>query len=616
MPGSETVRGPEPMTAEWRGAGRALLAARRLRAAWVLRAACAAAVVALGMTGCASEQEAPADKAAAPAQPSPVRFTDVTSQAGVAFKHQSGAAGRKFLPETMGSGVAVLDYDGDARPDLYFVNATRWPDDAKRGGAAPDRPALYRNNGDGTFSDTTLPAGLGAPFYGMGAAAADYDNDGDTDLFVSALGPDRLFRNDGGAFVEVGAASGVADPGFGSSAAFVDYNHDGDLDLFVCNYVEWTAATDIYCTLDGQNKAYCTPESYRGQSSRLYRNEGNGRFADVSKEAGVLNPAGKSLGVAIMDYDNDQWEDIVVANDTQPNFLYRNNHDGTFSDVGREVGVAFSEAGVARGAMGIDAGDYDHSGHESLVIGNFSNEMIGLYHNEGFGLFIDDAAPSGVGGPSLLTLAFGTFFFDHDLDGHLDIFVANGHVEDDINRVQKEVTYAQKPLLFRGVGDGTFEEVLPAGEADPLARPVVARGAAYLDHDADGDLDVVITTNNGPAYLWRNDASPDRAWIRVRLEGRRTNRDGIGAKVEIAAAGRTMRETVRSGSSYCSQSELVMTFGLGREEAVERISVTWPTGRTQVIDKPQVRSVIVVREEEEGQAADAAGRSGKATEAS
>ncbi len=591
MPANETVRAPATMSA----------AASRVPGTMerALLAACAAAGIALGMAGCATEQEAPAEQPAAAAQATPVRFTDVTAQAGITFRHQSGAAGRKYLPETMGSGVAVLVYDGDARSDLYFVNATRWPDD-KRGGSTPDRPSLYRNNGDGTFSDATRQAGLESPFYGMGAAAADYDNDGDTDLFVSALGPDRLFRNDGGNFVEVGAPSGVADPGFGSSAAVVDYDHDCDLDLFVCNYVEWTAATDIYCTLDGQNKAYCTPESYRGQSNRLYRNEGNGRFADVSRDAGVLNPAGKSLGVAITDYDNDAWEDIVVANDTQPNFLYRNNHDGTFTDVGREVGVAFSEAGVARGAMGIDAGDYDHSGHESLVIGNFSNEMLGLYHNEGFGLFIDDAAPSGVGGPSLLTLAFGTFFFDHDLDGHLDIFVANGHVEDDINRVQKEVTYAQKPLLFRGVGDGTFQEVLPAGPDDPLGRPLVARGAAHLDCDADGDLDVVVTTNNGPAYLLRNDADAGRSWIRVRLEGRRTNRDGIGARIDVVASGRTVHKTVRSGSSYCSQSELVTTFGLGRGESVERITVTWPTGKTQVIEKPQVRSVIVVREEEDG----------------
>ena len=584
-----------------------------------LRVSIASCVMAaaLAMAGCSSEQQPPPEQqTAAPAQVSPVRFTDVTAQSGITFKHQSGASGKKFLPETMGSGVAVLDYDGDTRPDLYFVNATRWPEAGSRRAETRDLPALYRNNGDGTFSDATSQAGLEASFYGMGAAAADYDNDGDIDLFVSALGPDRLFRNDGGKFQEVGAAAGVADPGFGSSAAFVDYDRDGDLDLFVCNYVEWTAATDIYCTLDGQNKAYCTPESYRGQSSRLYRNEGSGRFVDMSKEAGVLNPAGKSLGVAIMDYDNDEWEDIVVANDTQPNFLYRNNHDGTFTDVGREVGVAFSEAGLARGAMGIDAGDYDHSGHESLVIGNFSNEMIGLYHNEGFGLFIDDAAPAGVGGPSLLSLAFGTFFFDHDLDGNLDIFVANGHVEDDINRVQKEVTYAQKPLLFRGKGDGVFDEILPSGPDDPLGRPLVARGAAYVDHDADGDLDIVITTNNGPAHLLRNDADPNRSWIRVRLEGRRTNRDGIGALVEVASSGRMLKKKVRSGSSYCSQSEMVLTFGLARDAAVDRISVTWPTGRTQVIEKPQVRSVVVVREEEGPAAAAAVEVPGKATEAS
>ncbi len=561
-------------------------------------AACAiAAIAGLAAARCAQPPSDPVPDQPPPPAARRIVFTDVTAQAGIRFTHENGAWGKKYLPETMGAGVAVIDYDGDARPDLYFVNGTRWPDDPRQAPPEPARPALYRNNGDGTFTDTTREAGLAEPFYGMGAAAADYDNDGDTDLFVSALGADRLFRNDGGTFTEVGKAAGVDHPGFGSSAAFVDYDRDGRLDLFVCNYVEWSIPTDIRCTLDGRNKSYCTPESYPGQSSRLYRNNGDGEFVDVSASAGVENPGGKSLGVAILDFDADGWEDIAVANDTQPNYLYRNNGDGTFTDVGREVGVAFSEAGVARGAMGIDAADYDGSGHESLVIGNFSNEMIGLYHNEGFGLFIDDAAPAGVGIPSLLTLAFAAFFFDADLDGHLDIFVANGHVENEINKVQKEVTYAQRPHLFRNRGDGTFEEVAPAGDGDPLGRPMVARGGAHLDYDGDGDLDLVVTTNGGPASLLRNDTEGESRWVRVRLEGRRTNRDGIGARVRLTAGDRTHTRVLRSGSSYCSQSETAATFGLGPDLTPDRLEVAWPEGTVQVVQPPPIRETLVIRQE-------------------
>src|SRR5262245_39435569 len=432
---------------------------------YVAPALAAAALLLQGCSSCGAQRVEPPPPDAAPAV-ADVTFTDVTHEAGIQFRHVSGATGSKFLPETMGAGVAVLDYDGDGRPDLYLVNSDRWPN-RKGPPAPPVTGALYHNEGNGTFTDTTRQTGLAESFYGMGAVAGDYDNDGDIDLFVTALGPDRLYRNDGGRFTDIAAAAGVADKGFGSSAAFVEYDHDGDLDLFVCNYVEWSIDTDIFCSLDGRGKSYCTPESYKGLSNHLYRNDGSDRFTDVSKEAGVQNPSGKSLGVALLDYDSDGWEDLAVANDTQPNYLYHNRHDGTFTDVGREAGIAFSEAGVARGAMGIDSADYDSSGRDSLVIGNFSNEMVGLYHNEGSGLFLDDAPRAGVGLPSLLTLAFGCFFFDYDLDGQVDIFVANGHVEDDINRVQKDVTYAQKPHLFRNRGDGTFErtEGKAGGEA-------------------------------------------------------------------------------------------------------------------------------------------------------
>ena len=531
------------------------------------------------LAGCGRKEPAPAAAPEPAAAPLPIVFTDVSREAGISFAHNNGAFGRKYLPETMGSGLVFFDYDGDGDADLYFVNSTGWPSQRR----TRSLPALYRNRGDGTFEDVTRTAGLADELYGIGVAAGDYDNDGHVDLFVNALGPDRLYRNRGdGTFEDVTARAGVGDPAFGSSATWLDVDRDGLLDLFVCNYVEWTSATDIFCTLDGTSKSYCTPESYRGATNHLYRNRGDGTFQDVSRDAGVYDPTGKSLGVVAFDHDGDGLIDLAVANDTQPNFLYRNRGDGTFEEIGKTAGLAFSEEGRARGAMGIDAADYDGSGRESLVIGNFSNEMLALYHNEGHGLFIDDAAVAGIGEPSLLTLAFGCFFFDYDLDGLLDIFVANGHVESDISRVQPSVTYAQPPHLFRGLPGGRFSQ-RDAEVGEAFARPLVARGAAYADYDGDGDLDVALNVNGGPAVLLRNDGGNAHDWLRVRLVGSTSNRDAIGARVRLPGRhGATLARTVRSASSYASQSETVVTFGLGPSPArgtlpVE-LTVIWPNG--------------------------------------
>ncbi|MBI3450548.1 MAG: CRTAC1 family protein [Acidobacteria bacterium] len=546
------------------------------------------------LSGCGGKAEAPSPPPAAkPAVSSLPTFTDVTAEAGIRFTHNNGAFGKKYLPETMGSGCAFLDADGDGKLDIYLVNGADWPSHHQKA----TYPALYRNLGGGKFEEITAAAGLKQELFGMGVAVGDYDNDGHDDLFVTALGPARLYHNRGdGKFEEVAAAAGVARAGFGSSAAFLDYDRDGDLDLLAGYYVEWSQANDLTCTIDGTSKSYCTPESYKGEGPRLYRNDGNGHFTDVSKASGIENLTGKSLGLAVLDFDGDGWPDVAIANDTQPNYLYRNNHDGTFKEVGRESGIAFSETGVARGAMGIDAADYDGSGRESLVVGNFSNEMLALYHNEGSGLFIDDAPRAGIGQPSLLTLAFGAFFFDYDLDGHPDIFIANGHVEDDINRLQKEVTYAQKPHLFRNTGTGTFE---PVGErsGEALAVPMVARGAAYGDYDGDGDLDILVTANGGPARLLRNDGGNASSWLRVRLRGTKSNRDGIGATVRVTAGGRTQSGYVRSGSSYESASELAVTFGFGPGvPRVDTIDIVWPSGASQQIKDVATGRAIVIDE--------------------
>jgi enediyne biosynthesis protein E4 len=521
------------------------------------------------------------------------QFTDVTTAAGVRFRHNSGAAGKKYLPETLGSGAAFLDADNDGWQDIFLVNSRNWPGQS----GAPSYSALYRNNRNGTFTDITRQAGLAVEMYGLGVSAADYDNDGRTDIYVTGLGPNRLFHNTGrGTFEDVTARAGVGDPGFSASAAWFDYDRDGKLDLFVTNYVQWTLETDRFCTLDGKSKSYCTPESYKGQSPTLYRNRGNGTFEDVTRKAGLYDPSSKGLGVALIDYNNDGHLDLFVANDTQPNRLYQNTGKGTFTDVGVSAGVAFNEAGVARAGMGTDAADYDGSGRQSLIVGNFSNEMMALYSNEGTGLFMDQAPGSTIGKASQLTLTFACFFFDFDLDGLLDIFAANGHVADDISTVQPRIAYAEPAHLFRNAGSKKFDEVTAKSGA-ALSQRVVARGAAYGDFDNDGDLDLLITTNNGPARLLRNDGGNENHAVRIRAIGTTSNRDAIGAKVRVVLDdGSALWRMVKTGSSYCSQSELPVTIGLGARTAVTSVEVTWPTGRKETVTGVRADEAITIEE--------------------
>lgn len=508
-----------------------------------------------------------------------ITFQDITQNAGIHFVHNSGAFGGKYLPETMGPGVAFIDYDNDGWPDIFLVNGMGWPGHVSK----RSTPKLYHNNRDGTFTDVTKGAGLDVEMYGMGVAVGDYDNDGYDDLFVTAVGQSHLLHNNGnGTFSDVTQKAGFWGPDeFSTSAAWVDYDKDGKLDLVVANYVQWSVANDLYCTLDGKSKSYCTPESYKGLSVRLWHNRGNGTFEDVTKRAGLEDPTSKTLGIAILDYNNDGWPDLFFSNDTQPNKLYRNNGDGTFTEQAEIAGVAFGESGMARGGMGVDEIDYDHSGAPSLLVANFTYQMAALFHGDGHGVFVDRAPRSELGRATLLTVGFGCFFFDYDLDGWPDIFISNGHIDEDIQKIQPNVTYAMSPQLFQNMGNGNFREVTKdMGAAFPMPR--VGRGAAYADINNDGRLDVLLATNSGPVYLFENYATGEAALqqsLRVKLIGTKSNRDGIGAVVTVTAGGDTQSQMLHSGSSYLSASELVLTFGLARHESVDSVEVRWPSGQ-------------------------------------
>jgi hypothetical protein len=522
-----------------------------------------------------------------------IHFQDITAQSGIHFTHNNGAFGKKWLPETMGPGCAFIDYDNDGYPDILLVNGTDFSGHPHAGATTPK---LYHNNHDGTFTDVTRRAGLATSIFGFGVAIGDYDNDGFDDVFISALGQSHLFHNNGnGTFTEVTKSAGMWGPNeFSTSAAWVDYDRDGKLDLVVANYVQWSEQGDLYCTVDGAHKSYCTPESYKGTSVRLWRNLGNGKFEDATQKAGLGDPTSKSLGIAILDYNDDGWPDIVIANDTQPNKLYVNKKNGTFEERGVAAGIGFSEDGVARAGMGTDAADYDRSGHPSLMISNFANQMVSLYHNEGNGLFVDEAPQSEVGRSTLVTLGFGCFFFDYDNDGWPDIFVADGHIEDQIERVQKRVSYAEPPHLFRNLGGGKFSEVT-AQMGKSFGAPKVARSAAYGDIDNDGFPDILLTTNSGPAYVFRNEGGTNHS-LRIKLVGTKSNRDGIGAVVRVTSGGDKQWKMLRSGSSYLSQSELVLTFGLAAQTRADAIEIQWPSGLLDKLSNINAGQTVTVQE--------------------
>jgi hypothetical protein len=522
-----------------------------------------------------------------------VTFRDITAQAGIHFTHNNGAFGKKWLPETMGPGCAFIDYDNDGWPDILLVNGTDFPGHTKSGATTPK---LYHNNRDGTFTDVTAKSGLGISVFGMGVAVGDYDNDGFDDIFITAVGQSHLIHNNGnGTFTDVTKSAGLSGPSeFSTSAAWFDYDRDGKLDLVVSNYVQWSETGDLYCTLDGAHKSYCTPESYKGTSVRLWHNSGSGKFEDATQKAGLNDSTSKSLGISILDANNDGWPDILIANDTQPNKLYLNKKNGTFEEHAVSAGVAFSEDGIARAGMGVDAADYDRTGNASLIITNFANQMISLYHNEGNGLFVDEAPRSAVGRATLVTLGFGCFFFDYDNDGWLDIFVADGHIENDIEKVQKRVSFAEPPHLFRNLGNGKFEEVTAKMGAG-FSAPKVARGAAFADINNDGALDILVTTNGGAAHLYRNEGGTNQS-LRVKLSGTKSNRDGIGAIVRVTSGNDKQWLMMKSGSSYLSQSELVLTFGLGSKTKADALEVQWPSGQVDKLSNIAAGQTVTIQE--------------------
>jgi hypothetical protein len=545
------------------------------------------------------EEGAPEERQGPPGIP----FTDITTAAGIDFVHVNGAYGDKLIPETMGSGLAFFDYDNDGDPDLYLVNSTYWPDKAE---GRTTSAQLYRNDGDGTFSDVTAAAGLERNLYGFGVATGDYDNDGWIDLYLANLGGNLLLRNVEGRFVDVTETAGVAGnpEDWSVGTTFLDVDDDGDLDLFVGNYVTWSREIDreIDFRLAGLGRSYGAPNHHQGALNRLYVNNGDGSFSDVSQSSGIAvteggdrRPAGKALGVTAADFDGDGRIDIAVANDTTRNFLYRNLGAGRFEEIGVLEGIAYDRQGKATSGMGIDAARFRNDAETGIAIGNFANEMSSLFVTmDGRGPFVDEAVLEGFGPDSRLVLTFAVLFFDADLDGRLDLFQANGHLENEINRVHPSQTYAQPAQLFWNCGDDCPQRFRLLDSTADLAQPMVGRGAAYADIDGDGDLDLAILQNGRRAVLLRNDQETGNHWLRVTLEGTRANRDAIGAKVRLTAGGLTQERQVMPSRGYLGQVELPLTFGLGSVDQVEDLVVTWPDGSVQQVPVNGVDRIVHV----------------------
>jgi hypothetical protein len=578
------------------------------------------AAIALSMSGCGPDTGADFVPAAAAPEAAPVvepatlptvKFVEVTDEVGIDFVHSNAATGEKLLPETMGSGVAVLDFDTDGHPDLLFVNQRPW--DATEGDPESPSMALYRNDGTGSFADVTPAAGLDVPLFGMGAVVGDIDNDSDPDLYITTVSGGRLFRNDGGTFVDVTEEAGAgAGDGWLTSGAFFDLENDGDLDLFLCCYVDWSADYDRSqgFQLTGAGRAYGPPTAFRGGYCVLLRNEGDGTFADVSEQAGIRlvtpelkEPMAKALGVAPFDVDGDGFVDLAVANDTVRNFLFRNRGDGTFEELGIVSGVSFDPSGQVRGAMGIDWAHFRNDRSLALAIANFANEMTALYvaDDPSRMQFIDLANVFGLGAPTQPPLKFGLFFFDYDLDGRLDLLSVNGHLESDIEKTQASETYRQPAQLFWNSGRSgptLFTQVSKEQAGADLFTPVVGRGSAYLDLDGDGDLDIVMTSSGERARVFRNEGGDENHWIRIRLVGRESNRDGIGARLALKAGGVEQLRQHFPSKGYLSSVEMPITFGLGESDRVDSLTIRWPSGKVTELEGLEADRSYTIGEED------------------
>jgi len=544
-----------------------------------------------------------------PMASSQLRFTSVTSQAGIKFKHSDGRSGKKYFLETLGSGAAWFDYDRDGDLDIYFVNGADLPGMKS---SVPPTNALYRNNGDCTFTDVTKEAGVGDPSYGFSCCVGDYDNDGWEDLYVTNFGPNILYRNMGdGTFTDVTAQAGVFDERWGASAAWGDYDNDGDVDLFVANYVDFKLENNPVCKRMGV-RLHCSPEVFKGTPSALYRNNGDApalkggaRFTDVTKEAGLFNPGDKGMGVIWCDYDNDGDLDLFVANDRMPNRLYRNNGNGTFTDVAHFAGVALLETGVAMSGMAPIFGDFDNDGWFDLVVTNFQDEPNSVYKNDGDGFFSDVTYQSGIGGQGLFYLSWGADFADVDNDGYIDLFIANGHLDENIQELSPDITYAQPNQLFRNRGDGTFEDVSnqfgaqkPPKPQEGLLLKKVSRGVAFGDYDNDGDIDILITNSNQTPDLLRNDSVNQNHWLIFTTVGTRSNRDGIGARIKVVAGGKSQIREVKSGGSYPSHSDMRLHFGLGKSEVADLVEIRWPSGLVERFEGVKANQFLMAKERE------------------
>ncbi|MEP6756066.1 MAG: CRTAC1 family protein [Chthonomonadales bacterium] len=547
------------------------------------------------MVGCGKTSEPKSTVAEAPPD---VKFRDVTQAAGIDFLHVNGATGKKYMPETMGSGCAVFDFDNDDKQDILLINSEPWANSSSA------TMHVYRNL-DGThFRDATVEVGLDVPIYGMGVAVGDYDNDGFEDLFITGVGGCKIFHNvpgpDGHSrrFVDVTKSAGLESPGWATSATWVDYDRDGKLDLFVCHYVKWSQKTDQFFSIDGVRKSYATPMQYEGESCRLYHNDGRGKFSDVTKAAGIYNPQSKALGVCICDFDQDGWPDLIVANDTTPNFLFHNETNGTFKEVAIQSGIGIGQSGKAKAGMGVDIADELQTGHESIILTNFAGEQMTLYRWSEGGLYLDAAAPSGIGNASQLYLGFGVMFVDYDGDGWPDILVANGHIQDDALSRESGVRYEEPTLLFRNLGGGKYSDV-SASVGAALSNPSVGRGAAWGDFSNTGHPDLLTTSNAGHARLLHNENKTGNHWLRIKLVGTRSNRDAIGARVRVRFGEHNLTQMVKGGNSYLSQSDRRLLFGLGKATQAESIEIQWPLGSVQSIGITKSDQAITLTEPKE-----------------